>query len=79
MAQTNTHLKPDFAEDLAKFMKLRDVPTKSEAIRVAVREGVERLTRARKQHPDFRTWSGRALKAAVNPHPRFQSDDDLWS
>ncbi len=50
----------------------------SEAVRVAVREGLERLTRKRRSHPDFQQWKGRALRAVVNPRPRFQSDEDLW-
>ena len=79
MAQLNIHLRPAFEADLASFMKLRKIPTKSEAIRVAVREGVERITRSRKDRTDFRSWSGLALGSPVNPRPRFASDDDLWS
>ena len=79
MAQINIHLRPEFEKDLSRFMKLREIPTKSEAVRVAVHEGAERSVRSRKSRPDFRKWSGRALDAAVNPHPRFANDDDLWA
>ena len=78
MTQLNIHLQPAFVEDLESFMELREIPTKSEAVRIAVREGVERFQRARRTRLDFRQWTGRALRAAVNPNPRFQSDDDLW-
>ncbi|MCP4660526.1 MAG: hypothetical protein GY856_34430 [bacterium] len=78
MAQLNIHLQPAFVEDLEKFMSLRGVRTKSEAVRIAVREGLDRLIRKRRSHPDFQQWKGRALRAAVNPRPRFQSDEDLW-
>ncbi len=78
MAQLNIHLQPAFVEDLENFMTLRGLRTKSEAVRVAIREGLERLTRKRRPQPDFQQWQGRALRAAVNPRPRFQSDDDLW-
>ena len=79
MAQLNIHIQPAFAEDLEEFMRLRAIKTKSEAVRVAVREGIKRITRAGRSHPDFRKWSGRALRTAVNPNPRFKSDDDLWT
>lgn len=77
MAQLNINLTQDFEVSLKRFMRLRGVRTKSEAIRLAVREGVERsLERAGRT--SFREWLGAALKADLNPHPRFASDDDLW-
>lgn len=76
--QLNIHLKPDFIADLQKFMLLRGIATKSEAVRVAVRESLELLTRKRRSHTDFRQWQGMALRGTANPRPRFQSDDDLW-
>ena len=79
MSQLNLHLKPDFERDLARFMKLRGLSTKSEAVRVAVREGLERALRAGGSATDFRKLVGTGLRAAVNPQPRFESDDDLWS
>ncbi len=78
MAQMNLHLTPEFERDLARLMKLRGIRTKSEAVRVAVREGVERSQRETGARTDFSAWQGAALAAAVNPEPRFASDDDLW-
>jgi len=78
MAQLNIHVRPDFEEDLARLMRLRKIPTKSQAIRLAVHEGVERAAQARSGPTDFRRWSGWALRAKVNQQPRFSNDDDLW-
>lgn len=72
----NLHLTPEFERHLAQLMRLRKIPTKSEAIRIAVRESLERM--AFRKPFDFSRWAGAALKAAPNPKPRFQSDDDLW-
>lgn len=78
MTQLNIHLQPAFEDDLAKFMRLRGIPTQSEAIRVAIHEAVQALMRARRSKTDFREWVGWARKSAPNPNPRFQSDDHLW-
>ena len=78
MSQLNLHVKPDFERDLARLMRLRGLPTKSAAIRLAVRETLERVERAGSR-TDFASWRGAALAAELNPNPRFTSDDDLWS
>lgn len=78
MSQMNLHVKPEFERDLAKLMRLRGIRTKSEAIRLAVRETVERAQRAGPK-TDFSQWKGAALGAGLNPKPRFTSDDELWS
>lgn len=77
MAQLNVHLTSDFERDLRRFKDLRGLPSKSEAVRVAVREALEREIR---QPPrvDFRTWFGLARKAPLNPGPRFEFHDELW-
>ncbi len=77
MTQLNLHVKPDFERDLARLMRLRGVGTKSEAIRLAVREAVERARRSGGS-TSFTGWKGAALEAALNPRPRFTSDDELW-
>jgi hypothetical protein len=28
---------------------------------------------------DYRSWLGLALKAPLNPKPRFRSEDELWT
>ena len=77
MAQINLHVKPDFERDLASFMRLRGLATKSEAIRLAVTEGLERA-RAAPPTTSFSRWAGAGLAVTPNPEPRFRSDDDLW-
>ena len=77
MPQLNMHLTPEFQQSLADYMRLRHLKTKSEAIRQAVREALER-ERSRRRTADFTAWLGLANRVPQNPHPRFTSDDDLW-
>lgn len=78
MPQINLHLTPEFEAALAEYMRLRRVRTKSDAIRMAVQEAVEREHR-QSQAPDFSHWLGLGLGAPENPNPRFRSDEDLWN
>lgn len=78
MPQINIHLTSEFEQALAEYMRLRRIKTKSDAIRLAVLEGLERERRGR-EAPDFSQWLGLAKGVPENPHPRFRSDDDLWS
>jgi len=59
------------------YMKIKDVPTKSAAIRMAIRESLERET-VKLTAPNFSSWIGLANKAQVNQNTKFKSDDDLW-
>ena len=77
MSQITLHVKPDFERDLDQFMRLKGIRTKSEAIRLAVREGLERA-RATPSTQSFGSWAGAGLAVTPNPQPRFGSDDDLW-
>ena len=77
MAQVNLHVTEDFARDLDDLMRIRDIRTKSEAIRVAVTEAA-RSARKQKEPFDFERWRGLALKFPEQPNPRVLSDDDLW-
>lgn len=77
MSQLNIHLTPDFEQKLSQYMKIRGIRTKSDAVRMAVQEAVEREQRLR-QTPDFSSWIGLGKEAPENPSPRFNSDDDLW-
>lgn len=77
MAQLNMHVDAEFERDLAELVSLRRAPSKSAAIRLVVREAVEREHRTARTSA-FSSLRGLALKAPVNPDPRFSSDDDLW-
>lgn len=77
MAQLNINLKPDFEKDLREYMEKTGIGQKSEAIRQAIREALERLE-AYPLDVDYLHWIGFGLKAKINPKPRFRSEDDLW-
>ena len=76
MSQLNIHLTPQFENMIALFMRKRGIATKSEAIRVALREALERSKRPKTV--DFLTWLGAAKKAPLASRPRFRSDADIW-
>ncbi len=77
MSQINLQVTPEFERDLRRFMKLRRLRNKSEAIRLAVKEALERSLGAARQ-VDYAQWLGAAKRAELNPNPRFHSHDDLW-
>lgn len=76
--QLNLHLTPEFERDLAEMQRLRGLKSKSETIRVAVREGVARAVAARPT-PNFASLIGLAKAGPENPNRRFLRDDDLWN
>lgn len=78
MKQLNLNLTPEFERDLNEFMKRRKVTQKSEAVRQALREAVEKLNQLGIS-TDFRNWRGMALKAPLKTKRKFRSEDDLWS
>ncbi len=77
MAQLNINMTPQFEKALGRFMRIRRIKSKSEAVRVAVSEGLQRGIEENGVC-DFADWLGLGLKAPQNPEPRFRSHDDLW-
>jgi hypothetical protein len=77
VGQLNINMTEELEVALGRFMRLRGVRTKSEAIRLAVQEGVERSLQGGKRR-SFRPWLGAATTAPLNTQPRFACDDDLW-
>lgn len=77
MSQLNIQMTAGFEEDLRLFMRVRGIGTKSEAVRVAVAEGLQ-AARCRQSTPDFTLWIGLARHGDESPEPRFRSDDDIW-
>jgi hypothetical protein len=77
VSQFNIHVTPGFERALSRFMRLRGLTNKSEAVRVAVEEAAAREVAARKT-VSFADLRGAALRAPPNPSPRFASEDDLW-
>lgn len=78
VSQINIHVTPEFERALKRFMRVRAISNKSEAIRIAVEEAAERASRT-KQKTDFNRWRGAALISPLNENARFRSEDDLWS
>lgn len=77
MSQLNIHMTTEFARDLRSFMKARHLKTKAEAVRVAIKEGLEH-TIYHEKATDFSTWVGLGKQVPTNKKPKFRSDDDLW-
>ena len=77
MSQLNIHMTPAFERVLKRFMQIRKIRTKSEAIRLAVQESLEREIRDASS-TDFTSWLGLGRTARENPTPRFPSHEALW-
>lgn len=77
MSQLNIHVTPSFEKDLNKYMKLKHIQTKSEAIRVAIKEGIQHAT-SQARTVDFSDWLGLGLQVSINKKKKFSSDNDLW-
>ncbi len=77
MGQLNMQMTPAFEKALQRFMKVRGVKTKSEAIRIAVEDALASSTR-RLQAANFHEWVGLGRSAPENPRPRFPDDRALW-
>jgi hypothetical protein len=77
MSQLNIHITAAFEHDLRKFMRMRHLKSKAEAIRTAIKEGLEHAMPQIKPL-DFSSWEGLGKQIPVNKNPKFHSDDDLW-
>lgn len=78
MKQINLNVTPEFEKDLQRYMKKKGIPQKSEALRQALREAVQRLEKLAGT-TDFQGWRGMALKTPLADRPRFKTEDDLWT
>lgn len=67
----------EFERDLRKFMRVRHLSTKAEAVRTAIKECLEHSTYAKKT--DFSSWVGLGKQVPTNKKNKFKSDDDLWN
>ncbi len=77
MSQMNLQITPQFDEELTRYMRLRKLPSRSEAVRTAVHEALQAsLGSARAS--DFGALIGFAATGPENPKRRFRDDDDLW-
>ena len=78
VGQLNVNQTPEFEEDLTRLMRIRRISTKSEAVRVAVRESLERSLQAASEC-DYRSWIGLARGEGENLEPKIRSHDELWA
>lgn len=74
MAQINLHTTPEFEQQLGLLMRLKDIPSKSEAIRMAVAAQAKAAQLSQRRR-DFSALIG--LVEAAQP-ARFATDDALW-
>lgn len=77
VGQLNINMTPELEADLKRLMRARGFKTKTEAVRIAVREALARSRGA--STVDFASWIGLGNGAPPNQRPRFPSDDALWS
>lgn len=77
MSQLNINLTPEFEDALRRLMRIRGIETKATAVRIAVREALERTRPQR--IVDFASWIGLGKSVPENRARHFRSDDDLWS
>ena len=77
MPQLNINMTPEFEKDLKQLMKNRQLKTKAETIKIAIKECLDR-TMLKQTRTDFKQWLGRGKEKAENNTRRFKSDDDLW-
>ena len=55
-------------------------PKRATRKRDSTRNAVRQAARAKATDIfDYRSWLGLALKAPLNPKPRFRSEDELWT
>ena len=76
MSQLNIHMTPAFVRTLKRLMRTRGIKTKSEAIRMAVQEALQRPA----EHPpvDWTELIGIANKFPDAPRDQWLSEDELW-
>lgn len=77
MAQMNINLSPEFQENLAAFMRLRGLHSKSEGVRVAVREALDRET-ARMPKVDWTRLIGWANQLPEGREAKSLDEDAIW-
>ncbi|MGQ0801582.1 MAG: hypothetical protein ACT4NL_15900 [Pseudomarimonas sp.] len=74
MAQINLNTTPEFEQQLATLMRLQSLPSKSEAIRMAVAAQAQAAERASLRR-DFKQLIG---IVTAERQGRFDSDSALW-
>jgi hypothetical protein len=58
-------------------MKMWRIKTKAEAVRTAIKEGLEHSANLVKP-TDFSIWLGLGLQVPINKNAKFKTNNDLW-
>jgi metal-responsive CopG/Arc/MetJ family transcriptional regulator len=77
MRQMNLQITPAFDEELTRYMRLRKLPSRSEAVRTAVHEALQ-ASLGSTPTGAFAGLVGFAATGKEHPARRFRDDDDLW-
>lgn len=76
MSQININITREFAKDLEELMKFAGIKSKSDAIRLAVHDMLNKVKSKRKSK-NFRSLLGMGLKAPVRTKGLLD-EDSLW-
>lgn len=77
MAQLNINQTPEFESDLHRLMRARKIRSKSEAVRIAVKETLQRTLEGTSSS-SYTDWIGLASGEGENLTPRFGDHSEVW-
>jgi metal-responsive CopG/Arc/MetJ family transcriptional regulator len=76
MSQLNIHVTEEFEQKLARFMELRGIATKSDAVRLAIKEAVANAEkRPQMSWDEFRDIANHFPQT---PPEQWITEDELW-
>jgi hypothetical protein len=76
MGQLNIHMSPGFEQKLKRYMQVRQIKTKSDAVRTAVDEALQLAKKA--PTVNLRDLYGAGKKLRQRPRKSWLKDNDLW-
>jgi metal-responsive CopG/Arc/MetJ family transcriptional regulator len=80
MSQINLQVTNDFIKSLKFYMRKRGIKTKSQAIRQAIQDAVERISKAEEDDGTvgLEDLLGIGVGNNLNHSPHFKNDSELW-
>jgi hypothetical protein len=76
MSQLNIHMTEAFEKKLKRYMRVRGIKTKSDAVRTAVEESLRLAEKPRKF--SINDLYGLAKNLPKTPRSQWLTEDDLW-
>jgi len=73
MSQLNIQMTPEFENNLRRYMASRGIKTKSEAVRRAIEEGLDRTP-----DPTRFNWTSLRGQGLGTTPPQITNNDQLW-